>query len=322
MDVNNHTGAGTYTSWVVNVGGVTPATSVAWSGITGTLSTQTDLQAALDLKAPLASPLFTGDARCVTPATSDNDTSIATTAFVKNQAYLTSSLAASTYYLQSNPSGFITDAPSNGTQYARYNGTWAAVSGGGGGSYLPLAGGTLTGAVVVTQINNTLNTDLVIDSYNDTGAGTHYLHKFTPYDGKFNLATNGGGLVFPDGTTQTTATLTGPAGANGTNGINGANNYLDILTMTSSSASLYVSGGYWSAGYGFMGGWFYNKLNASGVTFKFYINGVYDSSVVGAYNYYSASTSYVTTPVTNDVMTVFISDGTTDATIPLVTATY
>ena len=325
VDINSHTGSGTYASWVVNVGGVTPATSVAWSGITGTLSTQTDLQAALDLKAPLASPLFTGDARCVTPATSDNDTSIATTAFVKNQAYLTSSLAASTYYLQSNPSGFITDAPSNGTQYARYNGTWAAVSGGGGGSYLPLAGGTLTGAVVVTQINNTLNTDLVIDSYNDTGAGTHYLHKFTPYDGKFNLATNGGGLVFPDGTTQTTATLTGPAGANGTNGINGANNYLDIITMTSSSASLYVSGGSWSAGYGFMntgGGWFYNLLNASGVTFKFYINGVYDSSVVGAYNYYSASTSYVTTPVTSDVMTVFISDGTTDATIPLVTATY
>lgn len=275
------------------------------------------------LKAPLASPVFTGDARCVTPATSDNDTSIATTAFVKNQAYLTASLAASTYYLQTNPSGFIQDAPSNSIQYARYNGTWAAVSGGGGGSYLPLAGGTLTGAVVVTQINNTLNTDLVIDSYNDTGAGTHYLHKFTPYDGKFNLATNGGGLVFPDGTTQTTATLTGPAGANGASG---AMNYLDIVTMTATSASYYESSGTWYAYYGFInnsGGWFYNKLNAPGVTFKLYINGVYDSSTTGAYNgNTSAGGTLVTTPVSSDVITIFLFDGTSEATIPLVTYTY
>ena len=50
VDINHHTGSGTYTSWVVNVGGVTPATSVAWGAITGTLSSQTDLQSALDLK--------------------------------------------------------------------------------------------------------------------------------------------------------------------------------------------------------------------------------------------------------------------------------
>lgn len=44
-------------------------------------------QAALNLKAPLASPTFTGDPKAPTPATADNDTSIATTAFVKAQAY-------------------------------------------------------------------------------------------------------------------------------------------------------------------------------------------------------------------------------------------
>jgi hypothetical protein len=71
--------------------------------------------------------------------------------------------------------------------------------------YLPLAGGTLTGAVSVPQIDNKLNTDLVIDAYNDTGAGTHYLHSFTNTDGRLLLATNGGGLTYPDGTTQTTA---------------------------------------------------------------------------------------------------------------------
>jgi hypothetical protein len=70
VDINHHTGAGTYAAWVVNVGGVVPATSVAWGAITGTLSSQTDLQNALDLK-------------------------------------LDATTAASTYYLQTNPAGFI-----------------------------------------------------------------------------------------------------------------------------------------------------------------------------------------------------------------------
>ena len=105
VDINHHTGSGTYTSWVVNVGGVTPATSVAWGSITGTLSAQTDLQTALNAKAPLASPTFTGDPRSVTPATSDNDTSIATTAFVKNQSYITAS-ALTGYALQNGTSAF------------------------------------------------------------------------------------------------------------------------------------------------------------------------------------------------------------------------
>jgi hypothetical protein len=41
---------------VVNVGGVTPAESVAWGSITGTLSAQTDLQTALDLKYDASNP--------------------------------------------------------------------------------------------------------------------------------------------------------------------------------------------------------------------------------------------------------------------------
>jgi hypothetical protein len=47
--------------------------------------------------ATLASPTFTGDPKAPTPATSDNDTSIATTAYVKAQGYLTTTLAGSTY---------------------------------------------------------------------------------------------------------------------------------------------------------------------------------------------------------------------------------
>lgn len=44
---------GTDVSWAAGGGGA------AWGGITGTLSAQTDLQSALDAKAPLASPAFT-----------------------------------------------------------------------------------------------------------------------------------------------------------------------------------------------------------------------------------------------------------------------
>ena len=43
----------------------------------------------LSAYAPLASPTFTGDPKAPTPATADNDTSIATTAFVKAQGYIT-----------------------------------------------------------------------------------------------------------------------------------------------------------------------------------------------------------------------------------------
>jgi hypothetical protein len=53
------------------------------------LGLQTSVDAAATY-APLASPTFTGDPQAPTPATSDNDTSIATTAFVKAQGYLTS----------------------------------------------------------------------------------------------------------------------------------------------------------------------------------------------------------------------------------------
>lgn len=47
-------------STLLGSGDLVVSASAAWGGITGTLSAQTDLQSALDLKAPLASPTFTG----------------------------------------------------------------------------------------------------------------------------------------------------------------------------------------------------------------------------------------------------------------------
>jgi hypothetical protein len=46
----------------------TVSASAAWGGITGTLASQTDLQSALDAKAPLASPTFTGTVSGITKA--------------------------------------------------------------------------------------------------------------------------------------------------------------------------------------------------------------------------------------------------------------
>jgi hypothetical protein len=82
---------------------------------TGTqaISTVSGLQPALDLKAPLASPAFTGSPTAPTPPPDDNDTSIATTA-----------------YVQVEIADRLTDAPSDGLVYGRKNALWSTVIGG------------------------------------------------------------------------------------------------------------------------------------------------------------------------------------------------
>lgn len=86
-------GSGTVTSVTLSggtgltVGGTNPITT---SGtITLTLSSTLQSWSAIDpaTKADLASPVFTGNPTAPTPLTADNDTSIATTAFVKAQGY-------------------------------------------------------------------------------------------------------------------------------------------------------------------------------------------------------------------------------------------
>jgi hypothetical protein len=80
--------------------------------------------------APLNSPQFNGNPRGPTPSLSDDDTSLATTEFVKGQNYITSSAltpylttadAASTYYLQTNPDGFMTVAVGDSYYYPLTN---------------------------------------------------------------------------------------------------------------------------------------------------------------------------------------------------------
>jgi len=82
---------------------------------------------------------------------------------------------------------------------------WA--NSGAGGDYLPLSGGTMSGTIFLPSLRNLLNTDLTVTAYNDTGAGTNFIHTFDAFDGTFALATNGGGLKFPDATVQVTSAL-------------------------------------------------------------------------------------------------------------------
>lgn len=65
--------------------GATGATgpASAWGTIPGTLSDQLDLDAALDLKAPLASPALTGTPTAPTAAAGTNTTQLATTAYAR-----------------------------------------------------------------------------------------------------------------------------------------------------------------------------------------------------------------------------------------------
>jgi hypothetical protein len=109
VDINHHTGAGTYAAWVVNVGGVVPATSVAWGDITGTLSSQTDLQSALDLKldATTAASTYYLQTNPDGFITSAALTGYATESFVTSQGYITQATADGLYYSISNPSAFL-----------------------------------------------------------------------------------------------------------------------------------------------------------------------------------------------------------------------
>jgi hypothetical protein len=63
-----------------------------WGNIGGTLSAQTDLQNALNLKAPLLSPAFSGTPTAPTPPVDDSTTRISTTAWYFGQAFNASPL--------------------------------------------------------------------------------------------------------------------------------------------------------------------------------------------------------------------------------------
>jgi microcystin-dependent protein len=72
------------------------------------------LNAAIALKAPIANAALTGNPTAPTPLQGDNDTSIATTAFVTRAVFV-------------GTQGFVYEAPIDGVQYVRSDATWQPV---------------------------------------------------------------------------------------------------------------------------------------------------------------------------------------------------
>jgi len=151
VDINHHTGSGTYASWVVNVGGVVPATSVTWGSITGTLGSQTDLSTALNAKLATADAATTyqtlsGMSDYLSKAgnlsglantgTARTNLGLGTMATATATDYLTKAgnlndladLAASRDNLDLGTLAVVDDAPSDGYTYGRVNGDWGTIS--------------------------------------------------------------------------------------------------------------------------------------------------------------------------------------------------
>ena len=87
-------------------------THLDWGEIQGSLANQSDLQNALNLKAPLASPNLTGTPTAPTATAGTNTTQIATTAFVQGEISNLGEMA------------FVDDAESDTKAYGRKDGDW------------------------------------------------------------------------------------------------------------------------------------------------------------------------------------------------------
>lgn len=167
-----------------------------------------------DAKAPLASPIFTGNPTGPTPALGDSSGSFATTSFVKQQGYTTAATVTSmlsTYaplfspIFTGNPTAPTPPTADNDTSIA----TTAFVKAQGYattaqlGSYLPLAGGTLTGALTLGSgsLYSGLASGLALwaRSTSDPTGGGHIGLRFTGH------APNPNGIDFYTGGTGTAA---------------------------------------------------------------------------------------------------------------------
>jgi hypothetical protein len=113
VDVNNHTGTGTYAAWTVNVGGVTPVASVAWGAITGTLGDQTDLATALNNKLEVSTaastyyPLVGNPSSFLVAADITGKANLASPSFTGNVS-ITSSTGAALFIEQTGTGNILT----------------------------------------------------------------------------------------------------------------------------------------------------------------------------------------------------------------------
>ena len=126
----------------------TPTAPTASSGTNTTqIATTAFVQSAVSGKANTASPTFTGTPKAPTAASGTNTTQIATTAFVSSAV-----------------SGKLSDAPSDGKQYARQDGAWSEVVGGGSDIlyFYNQAVNVATNAEIMRITNSAITEDTVV----------------------------------------------------------------------------------------------------------------------------------------------------------------
>ena len=157
-----------------------PGYGAEWGNIVGTLADQTDLQDALDAKANTAD---LGD--LATQDTVDYDTE------VTNKPTL-GTMAA------------VDDAPSDDKEYARKNGAWSEVTGGGGGTW-----GSITGTLSdQTDLQNALNAkaDTAIIAHDFDPTASYNRNDYVIYQGtlyRFTAAHSAGAWIGSDVTAVT-----------------------------------------------------------------------------------------------------------------------
>lgn len=148
--------------------------SLDWGDITGTLSAQTDLQTALNLKSDV------GHTHSFASLTSKPTTLAGfgiTDAYTQTQ--ITSLLSGKADNVHTHVEADITDlqaylldAPSNGSEYVRLNGAWSVATGGGGGGATDAYAETVATGIVsggIITINGADNTKF------DISAGKGYI---------------------------------------------------------------------------------------------------------------------------------------------------
>jgi hypothetical protein len=192
----------------------------------GTLATQTWVTTGF---APKASPTFTGTVTIPAGASISGYLTIAQAGSV----YLTIGTAASTYMPLSGMGnyatteyvtlqGYITDAPSDGSEYVRKNAAWAIATGGGGGiSDAPSDGnlyarqnaGWTSFTIPVVPPASVTNIDLT-GNFNGYSMGSgYYSFKYDSIANTLRMQDGMGsgvtvsatGITFPDSTTLTTS---------------------------------------------------------------------------------------------------------------------
>jgi hypothetical protein len=167
--------------------------TLAWGAITGILSSQTDLQTALNAKAPLASPTFTGAPAAPNPAAGTNTTQLATTAFVVS-GFATINSPTFTGV----PAGPTAAAGTNTTQFATTAYVVTAL-----GSYATLASPTFTGTVTVPTPSAGSNTTVA--------ATTAWVRTFVSGAGGVSSVAAGAGMSFSTITGSGTVTMGAPS---------------------------------------------------------------------------------------------------------------